>query len=55
MKKQNESVHVDPPILKWLIGRMQEAPPSLKAAASLEDGLVHLLSGNCDIHHIPLP
>lgn len=45
MKKQSESIHVDPPILKWLIGKMQEAPASLKSAASVEDGLLHLLSG----------
>ena len=48
MKDQSESVHVDPPVLKWLIGKLQEAPAALSSVGPLEDGILHLLAGTSD-------
>ena len=48
MKKERESVSVSSPLLKWMIGKLQEAPKGLDAGASLEGGFSQLLSGTCD-------
>ena len=48
MKREPETVHVNPPMLKWLIGKLQEVPASLESADALEEGLLRLLTGTDD-------
>ena len=48
MKDQSETVRVEPPVLKWLIGKLQEAPATLPSVSALEDAILHLLTGTSD-------